>query len=103
MGVARNVFTGGTRADHEHILSARIKAGSQYDAGPCVMSIYVFLRNASDAEIEFESIQALSCVLNATLEKTLVPFQLHLRCVRYATLVMLGPASSSVIIIVNQP
>ena len=100
MGVARNVFTGGTRADREHIhvLSARIKAGSQYDAGPCVVSIYFFLRNASNAGIEFESIRALCCVLYATLEKTLVPFQLHLRCVRHATPVMLGPASSSVIL-----
>ena len=46
----------------------RLKAGSQYDAGPCVTSVYVFLRNTSDARIELESIRVLCCVPYATLE-----------------------------------
>ena len=46
----------------------RLKAGSQYDAGPCVTSVNVFLRNTSDAGIELESIQVLCCVPYATLE-----------------------------------
>ena len=31
--------------------SERLKAGSQYDAGPCVTSVYVFLRNTSDVPL----------------------------------------------------
>ena len=46
----------------------RLKAGSQYDAGPCVTSVYVFLRNTSDAGIELESIRALCRVPYTTLE-----------------------------------
>ena len=46
----------------------RLKAGSQYDAGPCVTSVYIFLRNTSDAGIEPESIRVLCCVPYATLE-----------------------------------
>ena len=44
------------------------EAGSQYDAGPCVTSVYIFLRNTSDAGIELESIRVLCCVPYTTLE-----------------------------------
>ena len=46
----------------------RIKAGSQYDAGASVTSVYVFLRNANNTGIELESILVLRCVLYAMLE-----------------------------------
>ena len=39
-----------------------IKAGSQYNAGSSVESVYIFLRNANDTGIELESIGALCCV-----------------------------------------
>ena len=46
----------------------RLKASSQYDAGPCVTSVYIFLRNTSDAGIEPESIRVLCYVPYTTLE-----------------------------------
>ena len=65
-------------------------AGSQYDAGPSVASVYVFLCNTSDAGLELESIRALRYVPYTTLELTLVTFQFSLLHVGHVTL---GPAS----------
>ena len=68
------------------------------DAGPSVVTVYGFLRNASNAGIELESIRASRCVSYARLELIPVPFQLHFRCDGHETLATLGPASSSVVL-----